>query len=65
MAATQDYLKFLVDNKLTFEQFRAQLKKFGCHAVGPGEIRTADLRLDGTRCFVTIKDGCVIEAHFG
>lgn len=66
---TQDERKETIAKLASFslevEDFTYFARKFGCNVILPGEITTRDLRLDGSRGFVTLNESKVTGIRFG
>lgn len=59
-------IEYLGTCKMSIYDFTRRVKDIGCDTVVlPGDIATADVRLDGSRCFVETSGSYVISARCG
>ena len=61
----ENMIKLLVDEQLPLELFIKKAAKYGVSVVIPGQIFTADCKLNFTRFFPNVSNGKVSGGNFG
>lgn len=61
----ENMIKLLVEEQLTLELFIKKAAKYGVSVILPGQIFTADCKLNFTRFFPNISNGKVMGGTFG